>query len=94
MRGVLSERRSAMRKRKQWLAAVVALAVVAVAGMAARQAATAEQAKAEPGKAPAFTLEDVDGKRVSLADFAGKIVVLEWANPGCPIWLRVHKAGT
>ena len=84
-----------MRKRKQWLAAAaVALAVVAVAGMAARQAATAEQAKAEPGKAPAFTLEDVDGKRVSLSDFAGKVVVLEWANPGCPIWLRVHKAGT
>ena len=31
--------------------------------------------------APAFTLKDIDGKRVSLADYAGKIVVLDlWAT--------------
>jgi peroxiredoxin len=35
--------------------------------------------------APAFTLKDSSGKDVSLSDFAGKIVVLEWMNPGCPI---------
>jgi peroxiredoxin len=35
-------------------------------------------------KAPAFTLQDVDGNTVSLSDFAGKTVVLEWINPGCP----------
>ncbi len=34
--------------------------------------------------APAFTATDVDGKAVSLADFKGKTVVLEWVNPGCP----------
>ena len=34
--------------------------------------------------APPFTLKSVDGKTVSLADFKGKLVVLEWVNPNCP----------
>lgn len=35
--------------------------------------------------APAFTLKDAAGKDVSLSDFKGKVVVLEWMNPGCPV---------
>jgi hypothetical protein len=34
--------------------------------------------------APGFTLKDIDGKDVSLADYQGKYVVLEWINHGCP----------
>lgn len=34
--------------------------------------------------APGFTLSDMNGQSVSLADYAGKTVVLEWINPGCP----------
>ena len=34
--------------------------------------------------APAFTAQDASGKTVSLADFKGRHVVLEWVNPGCP----------
>lgn len=34
--------------------------------------------------APAFTLKDTAGKEVSLADYKGKFVVLEWINYGCP----------
>ena len=34
--------------------------------------------------APAFTVVDAGGKTVSLGDFKGKHVVLEWVNPGCP----------
>ena len=34
--------------------------------------------------APAFTAVDTAGKAVSLADFKGRTVVLEWVNPGCP----------
>ncbi len=38
-----------------------------------------------PGQAaPAFSLTDTGGKTVSLADFKGKYVVLEWNNPSCP----------
>jgi len=34
--------------------------------------------------APAFSVTDTSGKTVSLADFKGRHVVLEWVNPGCP----------
>jgi len=34
--------------------------------------------------APTFALKSVDGKTVSLADYKGKVVVLEWQNPNCP----------
>ena len=34
--------------------------------------------------APDFKATDTSGKAVSLADFKGKHVVLEWVNPGCP----------
>ncbi len=35
--------------------------------------------------APAFSAMDTSGKTVSLADFKGKIVVLEWTSSECPI---------
>lgn len=38
--------------------------------------------------APDFRLKDLDGNDVALADLAGKVVVLEWANPNCPFWKR------
>lgn len=34
--------------------------------------------------APPFSLTDLSGKTHSLADYAGKVVVLEWINPNCP----------
>jgi hypothetical protein len=38
-----------------------------------------------PGQpAPGFTVTDAAGKAVSLADYKGKFVVLEWTNPDCP----------
>jgi peroxiredoxin len=39
--------------------------------------------------APAFSAVDTSGKTVSLADFKGKTVVLEWVNPGCP-YVKKH----
>jgi peroxiredoxin len=40
---------------------------------------------AAPGAAaPGFTIKDTAGKPVSLADYRGKYVVLEWTNPECP----------
>lgn len=44
--------------------------------------------------APNFTLQDTSGNAVSLADYKGKIVVLEWFNPGCPVTVRHAQAGT
>lgn len=34
--------------------------------------------------APTFALKSIDGKTLSLADYKGKVVVLEWVNPNCP----------
>jgi peroxiredoxin len=45
-------------------------------------------------KAPNFTLPDTAGNDVSLSDFEGRIVVLEWLNPDCPFVKRHYKAGT
>ena len=56
-------------------AAALALALVSSASLAAAVVG-------QP--APAFTAQDATGKTVSLADFKGKHVVLEWVNPGCP----------
>jgi peroxiredoxin len=43
--------------------------------------------------APPFTLTSTDGTRVSLSDFAGKTVVLEWFNPDCPFVRYAHGGG-
>ena len=58
--------------------ALGSLTLVAAPGPALAQSA-------QPGQpAPAFTLRDTSGRSVSLADFRGRTVVLEWTNPGCP----------
>lgn len=43
-------------------------------------------------QAPDFSAEDADGNKVSLSDFAGKHVVLEWSNFDCP-YVRKHYDG-
>ena len=45
-------------------------------------------------KAPEFSLVDQNGKTHKLSDYAGKNVVLEWTNPGCPFVVRHYEAGT
>jgi len=61
--------------------------VIAIGGLSS--AALADKApKREAGNlgqaAPDFKLKGVDGKDYSLADYKGKIVVLEWTNHKCP----------
>jgi len=54
-----------------------------------------EMDKAKIGApAPAFSLQDTGGKTVNLADFSGKIVVLEWVNPECPYVVRHYNLKT
>jgi len=60
-----------------------ALAVLALS--AAPALAAPEIGKA----APEFTATDSNGKEHKLSDFKGKIVVLEWNNPGCP-YVKKH----
>jgi peroxiredoxin len=52
-------------------------------------------AHAEVGKpAPDFTLKDLDGREVHLADSRGKVTVLEWFNPKCPFVNLSHTKGS
>ena len=44
-------------------------------------------------KAPDFTATDSNGKTQRLSDYAGKIVVLEWHNRGCPYTQKHYKSG-
>lgn len=54
----------------------------------------AADARAEIGKpAPDFTLVDAEGKPHALSEHAGKLVVLEWWNPGCPFVAYAHGEG-
>jgi peroxiredoxin len=55
---------------------------------------TAAMAAPEIGQpAPAFTATDTNGKTVSLSDFKGKTVVLEWTNHECPFVVKHYKSG-
>jgi peroxiredoxin len=56
--------------------------------------ATAALAEVKVGEAaPAFTAKDSNGATVSLADFKGKYVVLEWTNADCPFVKKHYGSG-
>lgn len=56
--------------------------------------ASAAMAQATVGKpAPPFTATDTTGKPISLSDFKGKFVVLEWTNPDCPFVGKHYNSG-
>ena len=42
--------------------------------------------------APYFSATDTGGKTRQLSDYKGKLVVLEWTNPGCP-FVQKHYSG-
>ena len=54
---------------------------------------TMAQAAASGEAAPAFEVQDSQGKTHKLSDYAGKHVVLEWTNPGCPFVQKHYKSG-
>jgi hypothetical protein len=65
------------------MAAAVALGATFLMGSHAAAAPAVGQ------RAPDFVAVDTAGKQHRLSDFAGKFVVLEWTNPGCP-FVRKH----
>jgi hypothetical protein len=64
----------------------LALASALALLLAAAPRAAAAVANGRP--APDFALTDIDGQAHHLSDYKGRVVVLEWNNPDCPI---VHK---
>jgi len=69
--------------RRAVVAAAVALGATFLMGSNAAAAPTVGQ------QAPDFVAVDTTGAKHKLSDFAGKFVVLEWTNPGCP-FVRKH----
>ena len=61
------------------------------AGLVGAAAAFAQAVVGQP--APAFSATDATGKAVSLADYKGKHVVLEWVNPSCPFVQKHYNSG-
>ena len=66
-------------------AALIGMSTLALAEKDMKEAKMASKAS----DATAFTLKDLSGKEHSLSDFAGKTVVLEWVNYGCP-YVKKH----
>jgi peroxiredoxin len=65
----------------------IAFAIAALFSGAALAAAVVGQ------PAPAFTVTDLSGKPVNLADYKGRTVVLEWSNFGCPFVQKHYRSG-
>src|SRR5436190_14918113 len=78
------------------LSKTLAVAALAAIGSSAVEHATAvpSAATAKPGApAPSFSAPDIAGKTIRLGDYAGKIVVLEWTNDGCPFVGKHYDSG-
>ena len=78
-------------RRNLSLAAGMAAAVALTAGALIASTARAESGLPVGRPAPGFTATDSHGNPVSLSDFAGRTIVLEWTNEGCP-FVRKHYA--
>ena len=75
-----------MKIRTLILVPIVAAALVAASGF--------RFGGAELGAtAPSFTLHASTGKQISLDQYRGKYVVLEWTNPGCPYVMKHYESG-
>lgn len=79
--------------QKRYLNLVAVLALGALAASFALAADDKKKAPAPGDAAPEFTLQDQNGKEVSLADYKGKVVVLEWFNEECPFVVKFYKEG-
>ena len=89
-RSAATQARAALSRasRRAVMAAAMALgASLLINGPAYAAAAAVGQ------KAPDFVAADVTGQQHRLSDFAGKFVVLEWTNPGCPFVGKHYGSG-
>jgi peroxiredoxin len=72
--------------RKLSVSTLVFVSLAAVAGYAAADAVVGRPA-------PAFSTADGQGRTRSLDEFKGKLVILEWWNPGCPFVGKHYGSG-
>jgi len=82
-----------MRRLPGLITAATVAALVATAAPFAQRAVGADVMPQPGAPAPAFTGKDIAGKAVSLGDYRGKTVVLEWTNDGCPFVGKHYNSG-
>lgn len=82
-----------MMRKMVWIAAIAIVGFTLSGGVSAEEKAPAAGKKINPDLAPAFVLKDLAGKERSLKEFAGKFVVLEWCNHGCPFVKKHYQKG-
>jgi hypothetical protein len=75
------------------LAAAIAAVVILAAVHLTHQARGSDTAVRPGAAAPAFTAKDISGHVVSLGDYRGKTVILEWTNDGCPFVGKHYNSG-
>jgi peroxiredoxin len=74
------------------LISVATLAAISV--LAVNRATAVPPPAARVGEpAPQFNAQDITGKTIRLADYAGKTIVLEWTNDGCPFVGKHYDSG-
>jgi len=66
-------------------------AILPLLALAAVAPVSAQQVTGKP--AGNFRLTDADGRQVTLSQFKGRPVVLEWNNPGCPFVKKHYDSG-
>jgi hypothetical protein len=74
---------------KSFVQLLLCTAVLMIAGSVTT--ARADITSGQP--APDFTFTDISGKTQKLSDFRGKVVILEWLNPTCPVVGRHYRSG-
>lgn len=83
-----------MIRRRSFAAIAGVLAGLAAVPPAVAAGTASAQTQAEVGKpAPPFEVVDADDHKRTLAEFAGKPVVLEWTSPSCPFAAAQYRSG-
>ena len=70
------------------------VAVAAIGGAAFILSGDAVASVETGAAAPAFSVQDASGRTRTLSEFAGRTVVLEWTNNGCPYVVRHYSTGS
>jgi hypothetical protein len=76
-------------KRSLFIAAAAAVVAVGLGAAVLFNSGPAVASIATGAQAPAFSVQDADGATRTLAEFQGRMVILEWTNHGCP-YVRKH----
>jgi len=81
-------------KTRIFISALVSVVTIGAVAFASACSSPENLSSPKVGEAaPGFTAVDSNGNEINLADYAGKYVVLEWSNFGCPFVKKHYDSG-